>query len=254
MVTAPPTASLVPGASSHDFRQFVRLSDAAAARTAGNYCADGTRPLTSHAGLGSIPSPRLAGNRFHDTAPGRRARTDEGRRMIPPPFAIAGDPLSPPRQQDRHLWLFFAPRPSRNLMASGQGCVRCTGPLAMSTVVWPSRLTTSGIGALRDQVLQHLDVAAGRGVVQGSSCPRGRGRSRRRRRPRPGTSRPPAAPGREAMRVAGEALAVAHAGRGEQRRDAGAAHRHRRHARHVDDHALAGVAELAALGRLEPSE
>src|SRR5262245_47661985 len=45
------------------------------------------------------------------------------------------------RQQDRHLWLFLAPRPSRYLIVSGHGCTRCTGPFARSIVVCPSRLT-----------------------------------------------------------------------------------------------------------------
>src|SRR5581483_3036901 len=44
-------------------------------------------------------------------------------------------------QQDTHLWLFLAPRLSSSAMVSGYGCVRCTGPFAMSTVVLPSRLT-----------------------------------------------------------------------------------------------------------------
>ena len=39
---------------------------------------------------------------------------------------------------------------------------RCTGPLAMSAVVCPSRLTRVDVGALRHEVGDHLDVAARR--------------------------------------------------------------------------------------------
>src|SRR6185295_19527476 len=45
------------------------------------------------------------------------------------------------RQHDTHLWLFFAPSFSRRASASGHGWMRCTGPLAMSAVVRPSRVT-----------------------------------------------------------------------------------------------------------------
>src|SRR5262245_19919316 len=44
-------------------------------------------------------------------------------------------------QHDTHLWLFFAPSDSSSASASGQGWIRCTGPLAISAVVLPSRLT-----------------------------------------------------------------------------------------------------------------
>ena len=44
--------------------------------------------------------------------------------------------------QARQLLLFLAPMPSSSLIVSGKGCVRCSGLLAMSTVVWPARLTT----------------------------------------------------------------------------------------------------------------
>ena len=44
--------------------------------------------------------------------------------------------------------------------------MRCTGPLAMSAVVLPSRVDRLDVGALRHQVLNHLDVAARRRVVQ----------------------------------------------------------------------------------------
>src|SRR5882672_6426176 len=44
-------------------------------------------------------------------------------------------------QHEMHLWLFFAPSFSRSASASGHGWMRCTGPLAMSAVVLPSRLT-----------------------------------------------------------------------------------------------------------------
>ena len=48
----------------------------------------------------------------------------------------------------------------------GTAAMRCTGPLAMSAVVWPARLTRLDVGALRDEVLDHLVVAARGGVVQ----------------------------------------------------------------------------------------
>ena len=44
-------------------------------------------------------------------------------------------------QQLTQRWLFFAPRLSSSATVSGNGCTRCTGPLAISTVVWPLRLT-----------------------------------------------------------------------------------------------------------------
>ena len=44
--------------------------------------------------------------------------------------------------------------------------MRCTGPLAMSTVVCPSRLTAFDVGALRHEIQDHLVVAARGGVVQ----------------------------------------------------------------------------------------
>ena len=58
-------------------------------------------------------------------------------------------PIAPLRgeatnQQDWQRLLFFAPRPSSSLIVSGNGEMRDTGPLAMSTVVWPRRLTTRG--------------------------------------------------------------------------------------------------------------
>jgi hypothetical protein len=47
-------------------------------------------------------------------------------------------------QQPTHLWLFLTPYPSSSLIVSGNGEMRCTGPLAMSTVVWPARLVIFG--------------------------------------------------------------------------------------------------------------
>ena len=44
-------------------------------------------------------------------------------------------------QHDTQLWLFFEPRLSSSATVSGIGETRCTGPLAMSAVVWPRRLT-----------------------------------------------------------------------------------------------------------------
>src|SRR4030095_16048690 len=74
--------------------------------------------------------------------------TDVGERIA----RIAGSLAPQPRvqqpteicrdQHDTHRWVFFAPRPSSSFIVSGYGCVRCTGPFAMSTVVWPERLTT----------------------------------------------------------------------------------------------------------------
>ena len=64
------------------------------------------------------------------------------------------------------MWLFFEPSFSSSATASGNGWMRCTGPLAMSAVVCPSRDDGLDVGALRDQVLDHLDVAARGGVVQ----------------------------------------------------------------------------------------
>ena len=43
--------------------------------------------------------------------------------------------------QARQLWLFLAPSASSSAIVSGNGCVRCSGLLAMSTVVCPARLT-----------------------------------------------------------------------------------------------------------------
>src|SRR6266550_2588257 len=61
---------------------------------------------------------------FASTASSKRGRT---------PFSAD--------QQETHLWLFFAPMPSSSLIVSGNGLMRWTGPLAMSTVVLPSRFT-----------------------------------------------------------------------------------------------------------------
>src|SRR5262245_37055732 len=47
-------------------------------------------------------------------------------------------------QHPTHLWLFFTPIPSSSLIVSGNGEMRWTGPFAMSTVVWPARLTIFG--------------------------------------------------------------------------------------------------------------
>src|SRR5262245_6999364 len=56
--------------------------------------------------------------------------------------ARVGGPLrTASDQQETHLWLFLAPSFSRRASASGHGWMRCTGPLAMSAVVLPSRLT-----------------------------------------------------------------------------------------------------------------
>ena len=52
-----------------------------------------------------------------------------------------GDSGSTP-QQDTQLLLFFDPRRSSRAMVDGNGWTRCTGPLAMSAVVWPLRLST----------------------------------------------------------------------------------------------------------------
>src|SRR5437762_6535594 len=57
------------------------------------------------------------------------------------------DPLDLP-QHDTHLWLFFTPIPSSSLIVSGNGEMRWTGPLAMSTVVCPARLMIFGSAPL----------------------------------------------------------------------------------------------------------
>ena len=62
--------------------------------------------------------------------------------------------------------MFFAPSFSSSATASGNGWMRCTGPLAMSAVVRAFAADRLHVGALRHQVLNHLDVAARRGVVQ----------------------------------------------------------------------------------------
>src|SRR5262249_30272680 len=67
--------------------------------------------------------------------PPRCLRTPEGA------FPTATGRQSVGVQHETQWWLFFAPKPSRSLIVSGYGCGRCTGPLAMSTVVCPERLT-----------------------------------------------------------------------------------------------------------------
>jgi hypothetical protein len=65
------------------------------------------------------------------------------------------------------------------LDVSGYGCVRCTGPLAMSTVVFALAIDAHHIGALRDEV---LDAVVGRRATRtgaAACCPRDRRRSRR---------------------------------------------------------------------------
>lgn len=54
--------------------------------------------------------------------------------------AVGSFPGADP-QHETHLLLFLAPRLIRSFTASGNGCVRWTGPFAMSAVVWPSRFT-----------------------------------------------------------------------------------------------------------------
>ena len=41
----------------------------------------------------------------------------------------------------RLRWLFLAPVLSSSAIVWGNGCTRCYGPFAMSTVAWPRRLT-----------------------------------------------------------------------------------------------------------------
>ena len=48
---------------------------------------------------------------------------------------------------------------------SGNGLMRCTGPLAMSTVVLPSRLTAFESAPFETRYENHLVVAARGGVV-----------------------------------------------------------------------------------------
>ena len=89
---------------------------------------------------------REHGSRHHFTLYGRFA---DGTFLFP---ALYGQRLSPDvserNQQDLHLWLFLTPIFSSSAIVSGYGCVRCTGPFAMSTVVMPSRLTTWGSAPL----------------------------------------------------------------------------------------------------------
>ena len=61
-----------------------------------------------------------------------------------PPRLNAGAKLLYVQSGAQHvtqLWLFFEPSRSRRATVSGIGETRCTGPLAMSAVVWPRRLT-----------------------------------------------------------------------------------------------------------------
>src|SRR5437867_2550218 len=60
--------------------------------------------------------------------------------VVVKPFPCPPSPF-PAVQQLTHLWLFFAPSFSSSAMVSGNGRRRCTGPLAMSTVVCPRRDT-----------------------------------------------------------------------------------------------------------------
>ena len=76
-------------------------------------------------------------------------------------------------------------------MVSGNGCTRCTGPLARSMVVWPARFTRVTSAPLRHEVLDHLGVAARRRVMNDGVALVVERRSRRRRSPRPGTAPPP---------------------------------------------------------------
>src|SRR4030095_5304505 len=52
---------------------------------------------------------------------------------------LGGIPLR--AQHDLHLWLFFDPSFSRRATVSRNGGILCTGPFAMSAVVWPFLLT-----------------------------------------------------------------------------------------------------------------
>ena len=105
----------------------------------------------------------------------------------------------------------------------GYGCVRCTGPLAMSIVVWPERLTLLDVRALGDQVQDHLVVAARRRRGARRCCRRRRRRSRRRRASSTRYFTAGSMPARrDVVRVAGEAEAIADArGRLQRRRHSG---------------------------------
>ena len=81
-------------------------------------------------------------------------------------ITTAAAQLSHRHQHDTHLWLFFEPSFSSSFSASGHGCTRCTGPLAMSATVCPSRLTLLDVGALRHEIQDAVDVAARGGVMQ----------------------------------------------------------------------------------------
>ena len=108
--------------------------------------------------------------------------------------------------------------------------MRCTGPLAMSTVVWPARLTIFGSAPFEIRYSNHLVVAARRRVVNRGVAfvlarvdvdvelfdeilDRGEHAARR-----------------ELVVVGGEAFAVALTGGRQQRRDARTADRDRRRA------------------------
>src|SRR5207253_4920502 len=66
------------------------------------------------------------------------------------------------RQHDTHLWLFFDPSFSSSATVAGNGEMRCTGPFAMSAVVWPLRATavTSAPCATRYSIISLSPRAA----------------------------------------------------------------------------------------------
>jgi len=74
---------------------------------------------------------------------------------------LGSPPAYPPkRQQDWQSWLFLEPSLSSNATVSGNGWMRCTGPFAMSAVVWPPPARGRNARPLLHEVKNHLVVAA----------------------------------------------------------------------------------------------
>src|SRR5215203_3255945 len=90
------------------------------------------------------PQQPVAPKRPERLGPRRRTKSAADRkrwRPFRPPLIQLRRELSSSDQHDTHLLLFFDPSFSSSFNASGQGWTRCTGPLAMSATVWPSRFT-----------------------------------------------------------------------------------------------------------------
>ena len=80
---------------------------------------------------------RLRGDRGHLAPPAEAPESREWsvRASVPAPRRRAS------AQQVSHVWLFFTPSASSSAIVGGIGEMRLTGPFAMSTAVWPARLT-----------------------------------------------------------------------------------------------------------------